>query len=331
LSFEASRRTAATAFAALALAPLVSACGSATPQLSGKPSSVRPCARAGAKQRVYRHVVWIWFENQTFDYIIGPPGSSAAKRAPFFNALARLCGLATNFHNITHPSLPNYIAATVGSDEGIREDCLPSQCSVSAPSIFERLMEEGKGWRVYAEAMPEPCAHEDSGSYLTRHNPAPYLRSIAESCRRFDVPLGSETSGPFGSALDRAALPSFTFVVPDACNDMHDCSVSRGDDWLSRWVTRIVSSKAYRRGDVVLFVTFDEGESHAPKNCVVHASDRDCRIPLIVVSRGTRAGTRSDRFFTHYSLLRTTEELLHVRRKLRLARPSPSMRAAFGL
>src|ERR671937_884670 len=76
----------------------------------------------------YRHVIWIWMENQNYDSIIG------SKYAPFTNRLAAGCGLATNFHNITHPSLPNYIAATSGlGRKGLQpfhSDCNPSpSCS----------------------------------------------------------------------------------------------------------------------------------------------------------------------------------------------------------
>ena len=46
-------------------------------------------------------------------------GSSAA---PYENQLANACGLATNYHAVTHPSLPNYIAATSGNTQGITDD-----------------------------------------------------------------------------------------------------------------------------------------------------------------------------------------------------------------
>ncbi len=57
-------------------------------------------------------------ENHSFGDIIGNTA-----QAPYLNSLAAECGLATNYHNISHPSLPNYIAATSGpgwqADQGL--------------------------------------------------------------------------------------------------------------------------------------------------------------------------------------------------------------------
>jgi phosphatidylinositol-3-phosphatase len=53
-------------------------------------------------------------ENKAYDEIIGNFA------APYENALARDCGLATEYHAVTHPSLPNYIAMTSGSTMGSR-------------------------------------------------------------------------------------------------------------------------------------------------------------------------------------------------------------------
>src|SRR5690242_3881220 len=56
----------------------------------------------------YKHVIWIWMENHSYNSIIG------SSQAPYINSLAAECGLATNYHNVSHPSLPNYVSATSG-------------------------------------------------------------------------------------------------------------------------------------------------------------------------------------------------------------------------
>lgn len=66
-----------------------------------------PCGTV-ATAPAYKHVVWIWMENHSFSDIIG------SSQAPYLNSLASECGLATNYHNVSHPSLPNYLAATSG-------------------------------------------------------------------------------------------------------------------------------------------------------------------------------------------------------------------------
>ncbi len=81
--------------------------GSAGRGATGGPSASHPCG-ALASPPTYRHVIWVWMENHSYDTIIGSP------KAPYINSLAAKCGLATNYHNISHPSLPNYVGATSG-------------------------------------------------------------------------------------------------------------------------------------------------------------------------------------------------------------------------
>ena len=50
----------------------------------------------------------------------------------------------------------------------------------------------------------------------------------------------------------------FEMIVPNLCDDMHDCSIADGDAFLARFVPRILSSPAWQSGGV-LFITFDEG------------------------------------------------------------------------
>src|SRR5689334_11188675 len=84
-------------------------------------ASARMCGSATPPPSAYDHVVWIWFENHSYDEIVGSPD------APYMNRLAARCGLATNYHALTHPSLPNYIAATSGvavtALGPLRQDC----------------------------------------------------------------------------------------------------------------------------------------------------------------------------------------------------------------
>jgi hypothetical protein len=64
------------------------------------------CGTVSKPPRVWAHVVWIVMENKAYDQIIG------SDNAPYLNGLAGKCGLATDFHAETSPSLPNYIALT---------------------------------------------------------------------------------------------------------------------------------------------------------------------------------------------------------------------------
>jgi phospholipase C len=108
-------------------------------------------------------------------------------------------------------------------------------------------------------------------------------------------------------------------VTPNICHDMHSCPVSAGDRWLSGWLPRLLRTSSYRSGSTAVFITWDEDDGAAHQH-----------IPTLVVSRHTRPGTRSATAFDHYSLLRTTEEILGLP-KLGAASRAASMRQPFGL
>jgi phosphatidylinositol-3-phosphatase len=247
-------------------------------------------------------------ENKPYASVIG---NSAA---PYENALARQCGAVTNYHGITHPSLPNYLAATGGSTFGVTDDAGPSAHPIGAASIFGQLDQADLSWRSYNESMPRNCDPSPSGRYAVKHNPAAYFTAARASCLKYDVAL----DGNFDHDIAAGTLPSFSFVTPDLCSDTHDCSVAVGDAWLATWIPRIVNGPDYRSGTTVVVLTWDEG---------VGSSNL---IPGAVVAPGIPAGTVDSARLDHYALLRTTEEILGLP-ALGAAATAPSMRVAFHL
>ena len=250
-------------------------------------------------------------ENHSSSQVIG--------QAPFMTALAQRCGLATNYHAITHPSLPNYLAMTSGSTHGIRSDCHPAQCPVHGPNLFSQAGRHGLRWRSYAESMPSPCYRGSRGMYAARHVPAVYYRRI-HTCGRHVRSLGRLKSGRLHFALHSGHAPALMFVTPNLCNDMHDCSLARGDLWLSRWIPMIVKSPTYRHGHTAVLLTFDEGGGGG-RNIV----------PLIVLSRYTPVHAVRHRLLSHYSLLRGVEKMLGIRRYLGKAHSARGLPKAFHL
>ncbi|MDX6211117.1 MAG: phosphatidylinositol-3-phosphatase [Frankiales bacterium] len=314
--------------------PSAPAAGAVWPALAHTDSVSAPCGRIAPPSGGYRHVVWIWLENRSYDTVIGGPGSWARGQAPYLNRLAARCGLATNYHNVSHPSQPNYFAAVAGTTGGVHTNCEPSTCSLPAiPTLFGQVAASGRQWRSYEENMPGPCVAKNVGTYVDRHNPEVYFPSDAAQCQASDLPMGTLSAGPFAAALDTNRLPAFSFVTPDVCTDMHSCPTRTGDDWLARWVPRIVASPGYRQGSTAVFITFDEGEGGHSYQCATDTTDVGCHVATVVVAPSTPAGTRSGVLFNHYSLLRTTEELLGIRPLLGHAGDSGtnSMVGAFGL
>jgi hypothetical protein len=240
-------------------------------------------------------------ENKEFDEVIG------SSQAPYTNGLARTGALATASYGIRHPSLPNYLALTGGSTFGIKSNCLT--CHVRARNLVDQLEASGTSWKAYMEGMPSACFRGSSkGLYLKRHNPFIYYDNVASSRRRCGKVV------PF-TQLDRDishdSLPSFIWITPDACNDMHDCAVDRGDEWLSKVIPRLLPALG---SNGALFLTWDEGAS--TRGCCRVA--RGGRIPTIVAGPAARAGARSSIAIDHYSVLRTIDKAIGAR-PLRLA------------
>jgi phosphatidylinositol-3-phosphatase len=78
-----------------------------------------------------QHIFYIMMENHGFGQIVGNTSD-----APFTNTLANRYNLATDFHGVTHPSLPNYLAMFSGDFQGIWDDCRAGAAVTCAPEEF---------------------------------------------------------------------------------------------------------------------------------------------------------------------------------------------------
>jgi phospholipase C len=264
-------------------------------------------------------VIWILEENHSYSKIIG------SSHARYINSLAHECGLATNYHNITHPSLPNYVGMTSGLGYSqlnrFSSDCNPSKkCSTSAQSILGQT----SSWKAYEDSMPSNCYRKDHGEYAVRHNPAPYFTQLTD-CNANDVPYTK-----LAADLSKGTLPAFSFITPNLIHDMHDGTVAQGDSWLRKHLPAILKSSEYGSGRTVVFITWDEGEGGHSNHCATNTTDVGCHVATIVISPTTEQGTKSGTLFNHYSLLRTTEQLLGLP-LLGLAQSANGMQSAFGL
>jgi hypothetical protein len=99
----------------------------------------------------------IWMENKDYDQIVG------SSSAPFENGTVMAqCATASNYSDLGHPSLPNYMSATSGVGYNFApwsNDCSPGgTCATSNPSIYSQMEgTAGESWKGYAESMPANC------------------------------------------------------------------------------------------------------------------------------------------------------------------------------
>jgi len=252
---------------------------------TGSPPGAASGAAGTGGKRVFGHVYVIVLENHSL--------SQALAAMPYLKQLGADGASATNYRGVTHPSQPNYIALFGGDTYGITNN---SRHDLAAPNLADQLEKGGHSWAVSAENYPGGCfkgatakgGDDGAGTYARKHNPAISFKSISGSpvrCARIhDL-----------SSFD-AGEADFQLIVPNLCNDAHDCPLGTADAWLREFVPQVTDSEAFRK-DGVLFVTFDEDDSKGENI-----------VPLVAVGASVKPGATSDHAYTHYSLLRTIED-----------------------
>ena len=128
-----------------------------------------------------------------------------------------------------------------------------------------------------------------SGEYARKHVPWTDFSNVPSSATRS---FSSFPAGNYGQ------LPAVSFVIPNLCDDMHDCSVATGDTWLKRNLGGYVTWA--RQHASLLILTWDENDGSSGN-----------QIPTIFVGQQVRAGSYAMPI-THYSVLRTIESLYRL-------------------
>jgi acid phosphatase len=225
------------------------------------------------------------FENTNF---------ADAEADPNFQALQSIGHnrLLTNYFAITHPSLPNYIAAVAGTTFGIKDDKDPRRHNLTGASIFDRLDAAGISWKVYAEDYPGNCfTGATSGEYAAKHNPAIYFASInGNPARCAKIVPGTQ----FDTDMQAGTLPQWWWYTPNLLNDGHDTGVTFAGQYLnSVWLPRFRNT-AFTQ-NLVVAVTFDESATNPN-----HVYTALCGGAVV-------SGGQDNTAYTHYSLIRTVE------------------------
>ncbi len=233
------------------------------------------------------HVFLIVMENRSY---------SQAISSSYVSSLAARYAIATDYHGVSHPSLPNYLALTSGTTWGIADDGFHA---LPAAGLGAQLTSAGIEWRAYMESMTRGCFNSPY-PYALKHNPFAYYGS---ACPPQVVPFTQFASDVSGNA------PQFSWITPNLCNDGHDCSSSVADAWLSQTVPTILNSNAWQDGGM-LVITWDEGEDSA--NSV-----------LTLIIRPNPVIHQSAKPYDHYSLLATIEDTLGVARLGQAAQATP--------
>lgn len=238
------------------------------------------------------HIVVIVLENQKYSRIVGNSDT-----APYLNSLIAQGELFSNYRAVTSGSLRDYLAMTSG---------LTSALTPPSANIFQAIDSTAGAatWTSFQESMPGNCGPKGSALvpgtatslYTRSHDPAYHYR-LNESCNENDVPMTAATFVPAG-------LPSFSFVVPNECDDMHTLpaeeqacpayfgpntgrtAIEMGDNWLARVVPQLLAQP-----DVTVLITWDE------------AVKRNEQVATLAVGAGVTPGSTDATAYDHYGLL----------------------------
>jgi phosphatidylinositol-3-phosphatase len=279
------------------------------------------------ENKQFKHVFTIMMENTGIEALLSNPN------APWINQAILNNGVAGNYYGVTHPSQPNYIAATSGALNGVTND---NDITVDVPNIVDQLESNGKTWKAYMQSLSLCATKLDHACgnqlYERKHNPfVSYLDVQTNAGRMANIVDSSQLSAD----LANNTVPNYVWISPDQCNDMHGrggggpsdpCDFSQvqsliaaGDTFLSATVGQIMASRAWKDNSVIL-ITWDESDFTGTGN-FGFGDDRGCcnsvagqgggHVLTLVLTRegGARASFTP---YNHYSLLRTTEDALRL-------------------
>jgi len=260
----------------------------------------------------------IVLENHDYAEIVG------SSNAPYINGtLLTAGGLATNYKDTGHPSLPNYLHMISGDNQYIGIiDLDPQTIGVfptNQPNLGTQFEAASIPWRSYQESAGSTCVLTAAGTYAPKHDPFLYFTDqqtgTGNLCANTNVDYTS-----FAADLASNAY-RYMWITPNLTDDGHDpasdpvTALTTSDTWLSNNVPAILASPGYKAGGV-LFITWDESEGR-------NGDDPD-KIPMIILSPKLKtAGMQSATAFTHSSYTATVEDLLGMPRLAKVGSATP--------
>ena len=208
-------------------------------------------------------------------------------------------------------------------------------------SIADQLVAKKKSWKAYEESLPivmpglaginysdgafsnlTPSTAFAPGPiqklYAVKHNPFAYFRNIeAGDNEKLSLNEVSDFDGPNGlwGDLQSGSTPSFAFIVPNQCHDMHghvsgggaicssatpaesDLLMAEGDAEVRKIVDGIKASKAWRTGRNAIVLVWDENDFSNSAN----------RVVMLVETNYATNGRTDPKPYDHFSLLKTLE------------------------
>lgn len=224
------------------------------------------------------HVIVVVMENHSYDDVRVLPytASLIAGNSSFSNSFA-----------LTHPSQPNYIAMWAGATFGVSNDNCPAPGS---PYPYENLGHAceaaGVTWRAYSENLPSPgspVCSAGGGLYVRKHDPWTNFSNVDHLNERPYTDLATDIAG--------GTLPRLAYVIPNQCNNTHDCPLAVGDNWLAANLPAMIDAVG---PNGVVILTWDEDDNSSSNH-----------ILTVFAGPTVLPGYVATRTVNHYTVLRT--------------------------
>ncbi|HEY3566406.1 MAG TPA: alkaline phosphatase family protein [Thermoanaerobaculia bacterium] len=304
----------------------------------------------------HNHVVIVAFENHSYE--AANNGVVGLSSAPYMNnTLIPSYGLADQFYPNAHGSMSEYFYMLEGTPYCTTSGTVhcggnPTTLVADADSLIREVISAGKTWKQYTDSLPsrgfiveEPdwiTGSNPTGHYYSRHAPAVFLSDVrqgtppdqAVDCtgepdgydavkQACNVVNFEDAANGFQADLDAGRLPNFSLVIPNGCNDAHDCGVSSADAWLQANIDPLLRSSYFQPGgDGLLIIWWDEGSlSGYTGSCGGAEDDRSSstsctggggRAALIVAAPDVAPGFHSQTHYQQPSVTRTIANALGV-------------------
>ena len=229
------------------------------------------------------HVVLIVLENKSY---------AEVSAQPYISTLIQKGTVFTQSFALAYDSQPNYLALWAGSTLGVTNNaCPPPGSPFNAENLGHACEAAGLTWRAYAENLPAAGDLEctaDSDLYTRKHAPWTNFSNLDHSNARPYSDLVAD--------MANGRLPHLAVVVPNNCNNSHDCSAAQSDAWLAANVPAILGALGSKG---LLVLTWDEGEPASANH-----------ILTVFVGEPVRVGYASAETINHYGVLRAVCEAL---------------------
>lgn len=242
-----------------------------------------------------QHFAIVVLENLDYSDVVG------SSSAPYINSLIAQGGLATQYYANTHPSIGNYFTMTTG--EIITNDDNYTGV-VTIDNVVRELQAASKSWKVYAQSLPsQGYLGGDVYPYLHHHNPISYFSDVQPPSQ---LNLNIVNFSQLASDLANGQFPAYSFIVPDAQHDAHDCPgqmndncdvsvrVAAADTWLSQNIPQLLTNPQFQQSGILVITTDESRDDNRNGGGMV---------ATVVVGTSVKAGYQGTGMYDHRSLL----------------------------